>query len=174
LFAGIRLSAGFGAAVRTVPAHARDFAAGSNTFFGAAVALCGVVAVIYLTGNQLRLDWPGKNLCGATFEPFGKIWAAPGRSCSVSTKMKGTTMQRILIAMGLAAGLSVPAVAEESCESQVNALLEHVRASKQLSDSEKNAFVDTLNTALQQETDEGTEACLATVEGVKVDLDIDE
>ena len=82
-------------------------------------------------------------------------------------------MQRIVIAMGLAAGLSVPAVAEESCESQVNALLEQVRASKQLSDWEKTEFTDTLKTALQQESDEGTDACLATVEEVKVDLDIE-
>ncbi|MEJ8571456.1 hypothetical protein [Microbaculum marinum] len=87
-------------------------------------------------------------------------------------------MQRLLIVTGLAAGLvaglSLPALAEDSCETQVNALLEHVRASAKLSDSEKTAFVDTLNTALQQQTDEGTEACLATVDEVKVDIDIDE
>lgn len=83
-------------------------------------------------------------------------------------------MQRILIAMGLAAGLSVSVAAQESCEAQVSALMDHVRASTKLSDSEKGAFVDTLNTALQQQSDEGAEACLATVEEVKVDLDIDE
>src|SRR5690606_1999461 len=78
-------------------------------------------------------------------------------------------MTRIFLAILFAAGLSAPALAQSECGQEVNEIWAAVQQS-QLEEDQKNQVGQVLQQAQMQEEQGDAEACMQTVDQVKVAL----